>query len=318
MKSSMGAINSTSHERHPLTGYLITMVVFKLVCFLLGVSGNLLVIIHNVLRYEKTPATYLSVNLAICDLLTCLTIYPTRVAKAMDMLISPINEQNETFFCRVNYFSGCFSVSLSVLALLAVNYDRYLLIRRPLKYPMLVTKRKVYGIIAATWLASLIYLLLSVTYVETSRRHSNTSGCSPRREALSILLILYIYIPIILILLFNLKTWRIVQAQRRSIARNSVRDSSAQNVNITTRIAKELKAVKTLAMIMGVLVFCFTPFATMVIFDILHFDPGLPPSLYELFADLVGVNSVCNPLIYSIRHKEYRQAIRKCFSAVCG
>jgi hypothetical protein len=96
-----------------------------------------------------------------------------------------------------------------------------------------------------------------------------------------------------------------------------VRDSSAKNVNITTRIAKELKAVETLAMLMGVLVVCFSPSAVMVIFDLVKFYPGIPPSMYDLFSDLIGINSVFNPLIYCIRHKEYRKVIHRCFHALC-
>ena len=315
-----GEINSTLDERHVSNhsvsnGYFIALIIFKSICILLGVSGNLLVIIHNVvLRYEKTPATYLTTNLAISDLLACLTIYPLRIGRSVVMLTASKGEEKSTFFCKLNYLSAFFSVSLSVLTLLAVTYDRYLFIKKPLKYPMLMTKRKVCGMIGAIWSTSLLYLTLAIARVKTSGAYNN---CFFGTRALSVLLLLYIYTPILFILLFNLKTWRIAQTQRRSIARNYVRDSSAKNVNITTRIAKELKAVETLAMLMGVLVVCFSPSAVMVIFDLVKFYPGIPPSMYDLFSDLIGINSVFNPLIYCIRHKEYRKVIHRCFHALC-
>ncbi|XP_028396585.1 beta-1 adrenergic receptor-like [Dendronephthya gigantea] len=224
--------------------------------------------------------------------------------------------KRNSMFCKINYFSGSFCVCLSVLTLVAVTYDRYLSIKRPLKYPMLMTKRKVYGIIAIIWGASSIYLPVAVFFVESSKRQLN-NGCTIVQEGLSALIILFVYIPITFIFLFNYKTWRIAHGQRRSIARNTVMDSNAESINFSKRIAKELKAVKTFGMILGVLTFCFTPYALTVLFHLLHFNAGFPPLAYALFADLVGLNSVLNPLIYGLRQKKYRKELYKFFDRLC-
>ena len=315
-----GESNLTVDDRQVFPEYRISLVVFKSICILLGVSGNLLVIIHNVfIRYEKNPSTFFTTNLAIADLLACLTIYPIRIARSFIILQgSEALEENDNglFLCKFHYFSGCFSVSLSTLTLLAVTYDRYLFIKKPLKYPLLMTTPKVYAIILAIWLTSLIYLPLAISYVETSER-TIINGCFFEADMLSALLLLYIYLPVLIILWLNFLKLRIARTQRCSIARNSIRDASVANINITTRIAKELKAVRTFAVIMGLLVICYTPFAIVVVFDLLHYHPGLPRLAFNFFADLVGINLVFNPIIYCIRHKEYRKAIRRCCSALC-
>ena len=316
MKPLRGDLNTTIlNERQASTEYLIAMVIFKSICIILGVSGNLLVIIYNALRYEKDPSTYLCINLGVADLVACLTVYPTRIAKSIHSLTGHISTRQNTAICKFSYFTGCFSLSLSVLTLLAVTYNRYLFIKRPLKYPILMTKRKVYGIIFVLWTVSLIYLPLAVSYVETSHKRQE-NGCSFEALGLSLLLLTYTYLPIIFILLFNYKIYDIAREQRRSIARNSVRDASIKKENIATRIAKELKAAKTFAVIMGSLLFSYTPFAVIVCFDIVGFDPRFPPFVYGVIVDIIAINSVFNPVIYTIRHKEYRKAIRNYFSTL--
>ena len=314
MKPLKGASNSTTYRQAMPYEYLVAMIVLKSTCILLGIAGNVLVIIHNVvLRHEKNTATYLCINLAISDLLACVAIFSPRIGRLIHILTGSQNEVKKDLFCKVLYFSGCYTVSLSVLTLVAVMFDRYLFIKRPLKYPLLMTMPKVRVIIIATWLATSVYLTLTLIY----SIGKGNQDCHVVTIPLSIMTICYVYVPIFAIFLLNFKTWRIAHAQRRFMARNLVRDASAKNCNLATKIAKEIKAVKTFAIVIGMLLFCFTPYAVLVVFDMLREEsPSIPPWLDELFTDLVGLNSVCNPLIYSLRHREYRKAIRTCFSSL--
>ena len=316
MKPLKEAGNSTTYDGQAMPhGYLYAFIVCKLICTFLGIAGNLLVIIHNVvLRHEKTPATYLCINLAISDLLACLAIFSPRIGSSIDILTSASNEAKEPalVFCQTFYFAGCFSVSLSVLTLLAVVYDRYLFIKRPLKYPLLMTIPKIRVIIFAAWFSTLVYLTSGIVYSSIAR----PQDCHNVTISLSVMSICYIYVPILAILLFNFKTWKIAHAQRCFMARNHVRDAGTKNSNLTTKIAKEIKAAKTFTIIIGVLLFCFTPYAVLIVLDIQREGPTIPFILEELITDLVGLNSVFNPLIYSIRHREYRKAIRTCLSSL--
>jgi hypothetical protein len=312
-----GENNVTADNWKMLPEYRITLILIKSICTLLGTSGNLLVIIHNVfMRYEKNPATIFTTNLAISDLLTCLTMYPMRIARSTMILNGFQFESNSLFLCKASYFSAGVSVSLSILTLLVVTYDRYLFIKKPLRYPLLMTQPKVCGILIAIWVTSLvIYLPLTVAFVETSEE--TRRGCFLILNSLSVIFLFYNYLPILLILWFNLKTLRIAQTQRRSLTRNAVWDTSTTNMSIRTRIGKELKAIRTFAVIMGLLVTCYTPYALIMLFHLADYHPGIPPIWEDIFTDLVGINSVFNPVIYCIRHKEYRKAMRRCFSALC-
>jgi hypothetical protein len=55
---------------------LLFSIVFKFIAMIIGVLGNITVIIYAIfLRKEKTPASYFVGNLALADLLVCLTFF---------------------------------------------------------------------------------------------------------------------------------------------------------------------------------------------------------------------------------------------------
>ena len=57
---------------------LIFLVAFKIIAMIIGVLGNVTVIIYTILLCkEKAATSYLIANLALADLLVCSTFYPT-------------------------------------------------------------------------------------------------------------------------------------------------------------------------------------------------------------------------------------------------
>jgi hypothetical protein len=90
---------------------------------------------------------------------------------------------------------------------------------------------------------------------------------------------------------------------------------SEQNMTWLRHLAKELKAMKTFAIVVGVLIICFLPYIVQnMLRDSDHrlFSEHIAG---RIFLQLVGINSIANAFIYALRHKKYIRAYRKLFSS---
>ena len=78
---------------------LLFSVVFKLIAMIIGVLGNVTVIIHTIFsNKEKAATSYLVGNLALADLLVCLTFYSTWIIEFIQTMLNINNDQK--LFCK--------------------------------------------------------------------------------------------------------------------------------------------------------------------------------------------------------------------------
>ena len=112
---------------------LLLSVIFKFIALGIGLTGNTAVIIYNIFMLkEKTATSYLIANLAIADLLVCLTFYPIWIVEFIQTILGIDSDQN--LFCKMSRSSIYALMFASVATLLAITIDRYLFIVKPLKY----------------------------------------------------------------------------------------------------------------------------------------------------------------------------------------
>jgi hypothetical protein len=136
---------------------------------IIGVMGNITVIIHTIFTSkEKTATSYLVGNLALADLLVCITFYPIWITEFMMTLLNIDSDQE--LFCKLS--RSCISAFMfaSLAALLALTVDRYFYIVKALRYPLIVTKRRVFVAVSLIWLATSCLLIVSLIYNEKDVR----------------------------------------------------------------------------------------------------------------------------------------------------
>ena len=205
--------NVTTAQRLPSTNVLIGFIVFKCLCFIVGILGNACVIIYNVFfNYSKTPTTYFVVNLAINDFLTCCIIYPIWIMKFVRSVLGVTNDQK--LFCFVDQISPI-SVLLSILTLLAITVDKFIFINWPLRYHVIVTWRR-------TYFALLMILVFGIILIPFIILFTTTEPCDLNMFLRVSIFLVYICIPFFIIFVLNYKICKIVREQRLKIAVNSV------------------------------------------------------------------------------------------------
>ena len=161
--------NNTTVSHAISNDVLLCSLVFKFIAMIVGVLGNLTVIIHTIfLNKEKTTTSYLTGNLALTDLLVCLTFYPIWIIEFIEILLNIDSDQD--LFCKFSRSTMWAFMFASIVTLLAITVDRYLYIVKPLKYPQIVRHRRVFLAVSGIWLTTgcffcfLTYLLQELSW----------------------------------------------------------------------------------------------------------------------------------------------------------
>ncbi|XP_076156063.1 5-hydroxytryptamine receptor 1D [Alosa pseudoharengus] len=94
---------------------------------------------------------------------------------------------------------------------------------------------------------------------------------------------------------------------------NSVKVKLADNVLERKRLcaAREKKATKTLGIILGAFIVCWLPFFVGTLVMAICKECWFDPLLFDVFTWLGYLNSLINPVIYTIFNDEFKQAFQK-------
>lgn len=123
---------------------------------LLSLFGNAMVVrvVHKN-RRMRTITNYLIINMALADLLTTVfNMLPTTYWIFQGLDVWAVGGWIGEVLCKLLNFTQSLSISVSVFTLCAIAFDRFFAIFRPLK--RVITFRVAKGIIAASWLSSII------------------------------------------------------------------------------------------------------------------------------------------------------------------
>jgi histamine receptor H2 len=195
--------------------------------------------------------------------------------------------QSHIFILVLNII-GNLSLLASVTNVFAVTVDRFLAIRRPYQYMSFATKRRAIIVILTGWgisaFLTVVYnieetaLLLTLGYIVVS---------------LVVTIIIYIYI--------------LIAAKKQQSKINGVHG----NQNLPSGEKREQKAARTIAIVVGVFIVCWTPFLVfaMLLRNVINSSTML--MYYCLVYSLALCNSAINPYIYCARNSRYRLAFAK-------
>ncbi|XP_029110204.1 trace amine-associated receptor 1-like [Scleropages formosus] len=256
---------------------------------ILTVFGNLIVII-TIAHFKQlhTPTNYLVLSLAIADFLLGSVIMPPSMVRSLE---------------------SCWY--------LGDLFYRYYAVCQPLHYQTKITNGVVLTMVVISWTLSalhgymMVFMNLNTVGIEDIyNEHFNCEGaCFLLQSRMSILTssILAFFIPGFLIIVLYLKILIIARRQACSIqsrvCKNVTFEKNKTNLNKT-----EPKATRTLGIVVGVYLICWSPFFLCNLIDpIIVFSSPLIP---EFFVWLAYLNSGINPIIYAFSFSWFRNASR--------
>ena len=208
--------SSQLHTSQLSNGILLPTVVFKFIAMIIGVGGNITVIIYTIfLNRQRTATSYLVGNLALADLLMCLTFYPIWIIEIIQTVLNI--ESDQDLFCKFSRPSSYAFLFASIVTLLTITVDRYLFIVRPLRYPLIVTKRRVVTSILGIWLTTCCIFIVSVNFVRRSSEKLRSSCTLKYFYVHEFTVGFTIYLPLCLLLILNVCILIVAEKQRKRI-----------------------------------------------------------------------------------------------------
>uniref|UniRef100_A0A7N6BGH2 G-protein coupled receptors family 1 profile domain-containing protein n=1 Tax=Anabas testudineus TaxID=64144 RepID=A0A7N6BGH2_ANATE len=294
---------NTSCKKHkrPQSESMIIYTVLSSIS-LLTVSLNLLVIISiSHFRQLHTPTNLLLLSLAVSDFLVGLLVMPFQI-----LLLEPCWFLGD-LVCVLLNFPLFITVCASVVNMVLISVDRYVAICDPLRYPAKITANRVRISVLLCWIYSVCYsfLFLPENLKQPGRYNSCYGECVISANA-AVDLVLGFIIPISSIIILYMRVFVVAVSQARSMRSHIAAVKLQRSVTVTVK-KSELKAARTLGVVVAVFLMCYCPYYGVSLSEYEVFL-GSSTNLFIVF--LVYFNSCLNPLIYAFFYPWFRKCVK--------
>nr|XP_057928376.1 trace amine-associated receptor 1-like [Doryrhamphus excisus] len=264
------------------------------------ICGNLLIII-SVLYFKQlhTPTNYLILSLAVADLLVGVSGFPLSIEFSVTYCV-----YQKELLCQIRNIIDITLSTASILHLCCISIDRYYAVCKPLMYRSIITDRVVGVMISMSWSLS---GLVAVRFVVTRINYAKCGEkCYNDILIASVLgLICSFYLPVIIMLCIYVKIFLVAQKQARSIE-----NANHQSRMLRATVSKmERKATKTLSIVVGFFLICWSPF---FLYSCIRLGNRtlIPIAFFEGLTWLALTNSMFNPFIYAFFYSWFQSAFK--------
>ncbi|XP_041364171.1 alpha-2A adrenergic receptor-like [Gigantopelta aegis] len=274
------------------------------IAFVVIVGGNILTLLA-IWRTEslRTHSNMYVVSLAVSDLITGALI-PTGVSILQG--VSDLHYNKYLCLSQIVLTSSIAGVSVVTMTLIAL--DRYLYIKYPMKYTMVVSGRKVKIVIGLAWVVT--FLLNSFMFFVNN--WSAKGGCFVLKTAPSTFragfIFLYVIIGCVLCIFFYGSISLVARRQQKAIT-----SAAAHNTPAVTRASWRL--VKLFLVVFGIFFICWIPISVTYIFEAFV---QVPLVVSYVVTPLVYVNAAANCFVYGWFNRDFRRAYKGILGYFCN
>ncbi|XP_036451514.1 opsin 4xa [Colossoma macropomum] len=277
-----------------------------------GVMGNALVMYAFFCNKKlRTPPNYFIMNLAVSDFLMATTQSPIFFVNCMykEWVFGEIG-------CKMYAFCGALFGITSMINLLAISIDRYIVITKPLQAIRWTSKRRTLLSILLVWLYSLAWSLAPLlgwsSYIPEGLMTSCTWDyvtSTPANKSYTLMLCCFVFfIPLGIISYCYFFMFLAIRSTSRDVERlgTHVRKTTLiQEQSIKT----EWKLAKVAFVVIIVYVLSWSPYAFVTLIAWAGYSSILTPYSKAVPAVIAKASAIYNPIIYAIIHSKYRNTL---------
>lgn len=267
---------------------------FQIFLSVVTTLGNALILVA--LRKESSlhpPSKLLYSCLAFTDLLIGIIVGPAAVFYFMKWRIDSRQGINLCVYsAAIAVFTFAILTSVSLLTLTAISVDRLLALSLRLRYRQVVSLRKIQVFVVSAWIPS----IGNASVLFWDYKIAKIYNCT--LQSLCLLISAFCYSRIFLKL----------HRHQTEVQDHAHQEHSSEGV--LQNIKRYRETVCTAILILVTLVICYLPHIVVTAIFTINGPFPLLPTIWGFTGTLVLINSSLNPLIYSWRIREVRQAVK--------
>ncbi|XP_076094760.1 neuropeptide CCHamide-1 receptor-like [Mytilus galloprovincialis] len=284
-----------------------------IIIIITSIIGNVMVIIvilrDSNMRAAKNGTNLFLFNLAISDMMVGICMAPV----SLNTLIYE-KWQFPQWFCSMNSFLNSVFLSLSIHTLMYISIHKYFSLKRHSNGDRTFISRKICVLmIVAAWLWGIMLGVAAVSGLSKAVYRQKKLQCGPMYPYVnipkdSILFFanftINILLPIVIMGITYRKIFTILH-QSAIFRRNSA--TSTEDI-----FSDDKRVIITLILVLGVFIVCWLPYVVYIFLALMLEDKNDIPSYINPLAYCSGfTNSICNPVIYAFRFKDFRKGYKQ-------
>ncbi|XP_053120559.1 olfactory receptor 2AP1-like [Hemicordylus capensis] len=276
-----------------------------LVIYMVTMAGNLLIVVIVVTDQNlHTPMYFFLGNLSCLEICYSSTLIPIMLATLL------IDRKSISFSCcflQLFFFGYCLGAECYLLSVM--SYDRYLAICKPLHYATFMNTRKCIQLAAVSWVNGLIGIsiiisaMMQLTYCGPNEIDHYFCDSVPLKKLSCSDTDLIEHVNLVLLFVYTLPPFLLTLSSYIYI------------INTILRIPSTIGRQKAFSTCSSHLIVVSTYYGSLMIVYLLP-ESSAMNKVFSLLYTIVP--PLVNPLIYSLRNKEVKRALRKANSKIAN